>query len=180
MSFPNTVYQSKLSNLGACGEAREWVGSKSEREAWLTCPRADWLLWFASKQPEVLVDRRKLILSAVRCARSVLHLVRPGDDRPLVALDTTEAYLRGEATLQQVRDAANAAYYAAAAAAAAYAAAAAAAYAAAAAAADAAYAAHAADDADAAAAAANAAHATTKQHQIMADLVRTTFREPLS
>lgn len=41
-------------------------------------------------------------------------------------------------------------------------------------------AANAADAAAANANAAHAAHATTKQHQIMADLVRTTFREPLS
>ena len=97
-------------------------------------------------------DHRKAIrLAACACARTSLKYVKAGETRPLKAIETAEAWCRGETTIEQVREAryaaaaayaaASAAAYAAAAAAAAAASAAAAYAAAYAAAADAAYAA---------------------------------------
>jgi len=34
----------------ACGEAINWVGNMSEREAWENCERADWMLWLLAKR----------------------------------------------------------------------------------------------------------------------------------
>jgi hypothetical protein len=118
------------------------------------------MLWLAAKAG---VERKIVVLAACAVARTALKHVKPGELRPLKAIETAEAWTRGEATLEEVRRAAaaaNAAAYAAAANAAAYAAANAAAYAAANAAnaANAAdYAAYAAAYAAANAAAANAA-----------------------
>ena len=177
-----------LERVGACTDAREWLagerrrrpaeGGATLRDRWDACDRGDWLLWLAAR---VGVDRRLVVRAAVACAREALPIyerARPGDTRVRTCLDVAEAWTRGEATIEQVREAsrgaylaadaayayADAAYAAYADAAYAYADAAYAAYAAAAYAAyaDAAYAAYAYADAYAAAhAAAHAAHAAS-------------------
>ena len=138
-----------LEKHSACTEAREWAEQfETLDQAWAVCERGDWMLWLAAKAK--LCKLQEIILATCQCARLAL----PYTKRPegLTAIETAEAWARGEASLKDVK---KAAYAAAAAAYAADAAAYAAAYAAAADAADAAvYAA-----ADAAAAAAYAADA---------------------
>ena len=158
-----------LRKLGACSDARDWAKGKDLHEVWITCERADWLLWLAGRMAGEpgWPTRQQIVLAACACAETALKFVKPGEDRPRQAIETARAWARGEANIEDVRLARADAAYAAAAAAdadavdAAYAAdsAAAAADAAAAAAddaADAAYAAAAAADAAAAAARAKA------------------------
>jgi hypothetical protein len=144
----------------ACSEAIEWAEPYTTlAEAWEACQRGDWMLWLAAKAK--LCTRQQLVLAACECARLALRHVPAGEGRPLAAIETAEAWARGEAKLEQVRSAAAAAAYAAYAA---YAAAAAdAADAAAAAAADAA--------ADADAAYAAAADVRTKTLSVCAAIV---------
>jgi hypothetical protein len=140
------------------------------------------LLWLAAR---VHLDRKRLVQAACACARQALQYIPAGEERPRLAIETAEAWARGEATIEELRKAAGAANaaanaaayaYAAAWAGAAYAAAANAAYAANAAAwAAAAYSAyaaasatHAADAAAAAARAAAAANAATYDESIKA------------
>ena len=105
----------KLDDMGACTDAIAWVGKRrNAQKAWDECPRGDWLLWYAALKG---VDRKVLVLAACACARTALVHVPVGKDRPLRAIETAEAWARGEATIDQVRKA-----YAAAADAAAYAA----------------------------------------------------------
>ena len=103
-----------LTKLGACPEAVKWAGRKTHKKAWGTCQRGDWLLWIAGK---LNVDRKKLVLAACGCARTALKYVPEGEDRPRIAIETAEAWIKGEATIEQVRTAAyaatNAAYAAA-------------------------------------------------------------------
>ena len=131
-----------------------------------------WLLGKWAGDPES-DSRKKLVLATCECARLALLYIKKGDTRSLKAIETAEAWARGEngTTLDDVRSAANAAVYAAAYAAYAANATYAAAYAAYAAyAADAAYAA--ADAAYAAYAAYAAADARTKILAKCADIVR--------
>jgi len=95
-----------LTELGACAEAVKWAGRKTPKKAWETCKRGDWLLWIASKLD---IDRKKLVLAACACARTALKYVPVGEDRPRIAIETAEAWTRGEATIEQVRTAAYAA-----------------------------------------------------------------------
>jgi len=158
-----------------CAEALTWLKTQPDAQtAWNKSERGDWMLYHAGKLAgEPGSDaRHPLVLAACECARLVLPHVKAGENRPLIAIETAERWARGEAnapSLQEVRqaaDAADAAYaYASAYAfayASAYAAYAASAYAASASAdaaadaADAAYAAAYAADAAAAAAAAAA------------------------
>ena len=143
-----------LRHLGACESARSWAKGKSLAEIWMQCDRTDWLLWLVGRMSgkSGWPDRKEIVLVACDCAELALLYVKPGEDRPRIAIETARAWVRGEATIESVREARRAAADAAAAAYAAYAAYAYAAYAAYAAAAAAA----AADAADAAAAAAAA------------------------
>jgi hypothetical protein len=142
-----------MKDTGACADAVAWVAAHggTPRRIWSDCPRGDWMLWLAAKRG---VDRKLVVTAVCKCARLALKHVPAGETRPLKAIEAAEAWVRGEATIEQVRaaaDAADAAYaaYAADAAYAAYAAYAAAAAAYAAYAAAAAAAAYADADADA-------------------------------
>ena len=172
----------KLKRLRACAEAVEFArGFDSMQGAWDACERGDWLLWFVGKgtRADGGLRHRKLVLVACQCARRGLKYVKAGEERPLKAIETAEAWANKAkgVTPADVRAAADAAYAAAFAAAdAAYAA-----YAAADAAADVADAAYAAA-AYAAYAAGNAAYvadvAAEAERKAMAKIVLKAFPKP--
>ena len=166
------TFQELLSDLNACSDAREWAGNRTIEQVVNDCHRGDWLLWLAAR---INIDRHKLVLSAGKCAETVMHLMT--DDRSKIAVKAAIDFAEGRINHDQLNAAALAAAADAAAAAAARAAAAAAAYAAAraadAAAAAAARAADAAADAAAAyAAAAYAASAAAQNRMLTANIVR--------
>jgi hypothetical protein len=105
-----------LATLDACDEPFTWAAAYPDpRDAWDHCPRGDWLLWVAVK---LGVDHRLVVLAACDCARTALRHVPPGEDRPRLAIETAEAWCRGEVTDREVRAetadyAANAAWAAA-------------------------------------------------------------------
>ena len=167
MTIKNVIDFGK--SKGACYEAMHWLqGQTDADQAWQTCERPDWMIWYAARRN---IDRKILVRIACDCARTVLRFVPEGEDRPRIAIETTERWIVGEATIEEVRkartDAADA-YAAAAAAADAATAAADAATAATDAAADAAAAAA----ADAAAAAAADADARRNANIQMCNIVR--------
>jgi hypothetical protein len=125
--LPSSGTAQQLRALGACSEARTWAKPYETLEAaWNACERGDWLLWLAGK---LGLDRKRLVFAACQCARTALP--RAKDDSVLKCIETTEAWTRGEVTLEQVRTARRGLSFSAAAYAAAYAADAYAAYAAA-------------------------------------------------
>jgi len=94
-----------LLKLGATCEGFEWAADKPLQEAWETCHRGDWMLWAAEK---VSVDRKLLVAAACDCAELALPYVPSDEDRPRIAIETARKWLRGEATLEEVRAAAYA------------------------------------------------------------------------
>jgi hypothetical protein len=108
-----------LRSLRACDSAIAWAQTQPDAAtAWAACERGDWLLWLAAR---VHLDRKLLVPAACACARQALDYIPDGEDRPRLAIETAEAWARGEATIEELRKAAAAASAAAAAAAAAYA-----------------------------------------------------------
>lgn len=104
------TFADQLVSLGACSEAREWVGARDLATAWSECQRGDWMLWLAARAG---VDRRVLVLACCDVAEPALVHVPPGEDRPRIAIETARAWCRGEATIGQVRAAGRAAQAAA-------------------------------------------------------------------
>ena len=101
-----------LKELDACPEAIKWAEAQPDQSLealWDTCPRGDWLLWLAGHDPEL--PRALLVQAACGVARPVLAHLPLGEDRPRVAIETAEAWCRGEATLQEVARAATHAAY---------------------------------------------------------------------
>lgn len=98
------TFRDQLIAMGACESAPEWVGARTLNEAWTECLRGDWLLWYAGRA-RARVDRRLLVLAACACARTALQCVPAGEDRPRLAIDTAEAWCRGEATIKEAREA---------------------------------------------------------------------------
>jgi hypothetical protein len=56
------TFRDELIEMGACQSAIDWVGDRTERDAWAECERADWMLWLA---PRCGWGRRE---DYVRCA----------------------------------------------------------------------------------------------------------------
>ena len=166
------TFRETIIEMGACHGGRDWVTeTMTEQEAWDTCPRGDWMLWYYTrKYPENIKER---VFVAGHCANTVRHSMK--DERSVKAVDAAISFGEGRITKEELKIAAYAAY---AADAAAYAADAAYAAAYAAYAADAAaYAAYAADAADAADAAADADAAMTKNRLATANICREVLTE---
>jgi len=103
-----------LERLEACPEAINWARRHDTtfEEAWRECKRGDWMLWLAGKLcggPHSK-SRKVLIGAMCECARTTWkRMPKEGQE----AVRTTERWLIGDATLRQVRTAADAAYVAA-------------------------------------------------------------------
>lgn len=96
----------KLKSLNACGEAIRWVEEQTDQTfqaLWSACRRADWMLWIAAK----MLNRRLVVTACCACARTALRYGETGDDRPRLAIEAAEAWVRREATVGQVRAAAG-------------------------------------------------------------------------
>ena len=99
MTINNVVDFGK--SKGACVEALRWLSTQTDAEqAWLTCERPDWMIWYAARRG---VDRNVLVRIACDCARTALRFVPAGEDRPRIAIETTERWIAGEATIAEVR-----------------------------------------------------------------------------
>ena len=108
----------RIADLGACQEAQDWMeelpSDWTPQQAWDVCDCSDWMLWLLgrSKQP----DTGKMVAVACRIARTVLHTIPPDEERPRLAIEAAEAWVRNpsEETARQAYAAANAAARAAA------------------------------------------------------------------
>ena len=110
-----------LTEIGACSSAREWItsGKFADLEAaWTACDNPSWLLWYAGRKAGPIGDpkRKVLVTIACECARLVLDIFEnryPDDKRARKAIETAEAWVRGEVGTQALIDARSAAISAA-------------------------------------------------------------------
>lgn len=100
------LFYSLLRKHDACGPAMEWLNGRSPEAAWRECHCADWMLWLATLLP---IEHKLFVTLACRAARTVLHIAPAYEDRPRIAIETTERWLIGEATIEEVRAAGTAA-----------------------------------------------------------------------
>jgi hypothetical protein len=103
----------RLVALNACSVAVDWVGDKTLAEAWKTCDRPDWMLWFAGRICKTGSRlHRKVVLTACACARTALKYVPVGEERPRLAIEAAELWAKRPT--KKNKDAASAAARAAA------------------------------------------------------------------
>ncbi|HDY66587.1 hypothetical protein LCGC14_2658060 [marine sediment metagenome] len=98
----------KLKKLDPCVEAIEWLKDQDNRQqAWNDCGRGDWMLWLLGKQsgPPEGKKRKLLVLACCECAKLSLKYVKKGEKKPLIAIETAEKWVNGEATINEVRTA---------------------------------------------------------------------------
>ena len=99
------TFQEYLSNIDACSPARQWVGDRTFEQAWRECERADWMCWIIQKSGQF--DRKTVVMLAATMANTVRHLMM--DQRSIDAVDTALRYAHGEATEEDLSNAALAA-----------------------------------------------------------------------
>ena len=92
---------------------RREVQGKNLEQTWNTSERGDWLLWFSAHMigKPGWPTHQQVVLASCQCARLALKYIERGETRPLKAIETTEAWARGDATLDEVRNAGRAADY---------------------------------------------------------------------
>jgi hypothetical protein len=109
----NESFVRKLTKMGACEEAVDWVKSHNgtASECWRDCVRGDWMAWLAAKTPSI--TRRQLVGALADCAALSLKYFEaeyPKDKRVRECINTCRRYAQGKATEQELRDATSAAY----------------------------------------------------------------------
>ena len=101
------ILQTKLKELDACDDAIEWAKDYDNlQQAWDNCQRGDWMIWLINKME--WSNDKDLRLMAVAFARQVQHLMN--DQRSINALDVAQRYANGEATVDELRAARDAAW----------------------------------------------------------------------
>ena len=95
--------------LGQYGEDQyQFALSLTYEQFWETCPKGEWLLHWIIKEGNT--DRKAIVHAACQCVRLVLPYCTDKQQRPLKAIETTEKWIRGEATSEEVKQAGNAAW----------------------------------------------------------------------
>jgi hypothetical protein len=107
----------RIAHLCPCSEAVAWAKHYTMPDkAWRECVRGDWMLWLIGKlsgAPESDA-RKKLVLAACDCA--ALPLPHATSVAAALCLETARKWARGEATIEELREARKVAAAAAAAA----------------------------------------------------------------
>jgi hypothetical protein len=119
VAFMNaTQFETLLYELRACSETRKWAKGKDLKTVWDTCERGDWLLWLAGRMADKpgWATRKAIVSAACDCAELAIPYVQAGEARPAGCIRVVRAWVRGEATIEQVREAQKASRAAAAAA----------------------------------------------------------------
>jgi hypothetical protein len=106
-----------IKQFSPCEEGEKFLREQGTLEAaWDACVRSDWMLWLDSRL--ALLTPRQRAEFACRCVRetpagegTVWALLT--DDRSRRAVETAEAFIRGEATEKELREAAAEAAWAA-------------------------------------------------------------------
>ena len=91
-----------LRRLDACAAARTWAETQPDLQtAWTNCQRSDWMMWLLER---TTIDQNDPCYRLMACdfAESVLHLVPADEDRPRRAIETARAFVRGEATRDEM------------------------------------------------------------------------------
>ena len=110
------TFRDSLRRIGACEDARKWVGDRSAKQVWADCERPEWMLWLLGKVDGTDAgspSRRKYVAIACECARLTLDNFEkhfPKDDRPRKAIELCERYAAGEdVSFEELRRAAESA-----------------------------------------------------------------------
>ena len=90
-----------LIKMNACPKAIQWAGDKSVQEAWESCPRGDWMLWFAVK---LQADKKKLFLVKSLACYEIIHLMK--DQRSRDAVLAASLYGKGRIPKKELEKAA--------------------------------------------------------------------------
>jgi len=107
----STHWSELLLQMYSSSDCYNYARTISYKEFWSTCPRGDWLLFFAAKEGST--THKLIVKAACQCARLSLPYVKKGDLRPRQAIEITELWLEDKATIEEVKLAADAAYSAA-------------------------------------------------------------------
>ena len=104
----------KLKALNACSEAVSWAKDRNWPTAWQECQRGDWMLWLCGTMQgkKGWPERPAIVLVACDCAELVLPIFEkkhPNDKRVRECIEVTRKWAAGEATIEEVRKARNAA-----------------------------------------------------------------------
>ena len=105
----NSHWSDIILALGKYEEGQyQFALSATYEQFWETCPKGEWLLHWIAKEGNT--EHKLIVHAACQCARLTLPYRKDKQQRPLKCIETTEKWCRGEATLEEVKQAGNAAW----------------------------------------------------------------------
>jgi hypothetical protein len=113
IDYPSIIKKAHWSDLllvlGEYGEDQyQFALSHTYQQFWETCPRGEWLLHWIAKEKST--PHKQIVYAACQCARLALPYCTDKQQRPLKAIETTEKWIRGAATIEEVKQAGYAAW----------------------------------------------------------------------
>jgi hypothetical protein len=78
-TLPDTPTQRILKAIGACLQARRWVGAKTANRAWKECQNVRFLRWWLSRADHSYLSRYQDVVGEISSTASILAR-RIGDD----------------------------------------------------------------------------------------------------
>jgi len=96
-----THWSELLLQMGAGSLPYQLARNLSYDEFWRLCPNGVWLLYFIAKEGSTPANL--MIKAACQCARLALTHIPTEELMPLNAIETTERWLEGKATIEEVR-----------------------------------------------------------------------------
>lgn len=91
-----------LHSLGACSESLDWLAHEKHptfADAWNACPEHEWMCWLLGRT----MPHREIV--ALACDLAEPALVHTTDPHPAACIAVVRRWLRGEATIEEVREA---------------------------------------------------------------------------
>lgn len=99
-----TSLQRRLKKIDACVEAREWVGKKSLREAWRTCPNGSWMnYWLIEVYPKCRMVFHRIHLRGFARLNRLPQQLLPQQDREAFIADYLRARVTAGGRLKKVK-----------------------------------------------------------------------------
>jgi hypothetical protein len=89
-----------IAHFELCDRARRWLADYDDVEtAWRECDDGRWLQHLLT----ITLPHERCLDVALACARAVLPMVAPGEERPRIAIEMAERYARGEVAEEWLR-----------------------------------------------------------------------------
>jgi len=108
--LPRADWRKHIPTRGSSAPLITWVNSRPEASFYDLWEETIDPVWLPTLAKAGGATEQQLVFASCAVSRLCLHMIQVGEVRPRIAIEVSEAWTRGEATWEQLRQATDAAY----------------------------------------------------------------------